>query len=175
MNIDWLNILVGILVGWLFGFASDRLILWSRHVKVEFLGFVPVQTNFGTLYKMRFQLKGHENPGECSCEIKANDYTTFAKWDETPNPLREDRLSDFAPELVPMTFRQRLHIGREYCVPLLVKVENGVFVFDGWWFGRGAGYYNQPSLRPRNVLSVSVQGSSFVWSHTFTFEEVVNI
>jgi hypothetical protein len=174
MSIHWPNALVGALVGWVLGFAFDRLVLWSRRVKVDFLGFESVQTNFGTLYKMRFRLKGHEDPRECSCEITANNHITFAKWDETPNPLREDRLSDFVPEMVPMTFHQRLQVGREYRLPLVVKVENKLFVFDGWWFGRGACYYKQPPLRPGSVLSMSVRGSGFVWSRTFTVDEIVN-
>lgn len=169
MNIDWPNAIVGALVG----VAFDRLVIWFRRVKVDFAGFASAQTNFGTLYKMR--LKGHEDPGDCSCEINANNYTTFANWDETPNPLRNDQLSDFVPEMVPMTFHERLHIGREYRLPLIVKVENGLFVFDGWWFGRNVGYYNQPPLRTQNVLSVSVRGSGFVWSRTFTIEEIVSV
>jgi hypothetical protein len=174
MNIDWSNALVGALVGWILGFAFDRLIVWSRRVKVEFLGFESVQTNFGTLYKMRFRLKGHEDPGECSCEINSNNHTTFAKWDETPNPLRDDSLEDFVPDMVPMTFHQRLHIGREYRVPLVVNVNNEFFVFDGWWFGRRAGYYKQPTLHSRGTVAVSVRGSGFVWSRTFTVEEIIS-
>ena len=49
MNIDWPNALAGALVGWILGFVSDRLIIWSRRVKVAFAGFEAVQTNFGTL------------------------------------------------------------------------------------------------------------------------------
>lgn len=175
MSIDWPNALVGALVGWILGFAFDRLILWSRRVKVEFVGFESVQTNFGTLYKMQFKLKGHEDPGECSCELKANDYTTFAKWDESPNPLREDRLTDFVPEMVPMTFHQRLHVGREYHLPFIVKVENELFVFDGWWFGRSVGYYKQPPLGHQSTLSASIRGSGFAWSRTFTIDDIVSV
>lgn len=173
MSIDWPNALVGALVGWILGFAFDRLILWSRRVKVDFVGFESVQTNFGTLYKMRLKLKGHEDPGECSCELKANDYTTFAKWDESPNPLRQDRLNDFLPEKVPETFHQRLHIGREYHLPFLVKVENEIFVFDAWWFGRSVGYYTQPPLKHESALSASIRGRGFAWTRTFTIGDIV--
>jgi hypothetical protein len=175
MNIDWPNALIGALVGWLLGFGFDRLILWSRRVKVEFKGFESVQTNFGILYKMRLELKGHEDPGECSCEIKINNYTTFAKWDETPNPLREDRLTEFVPEMVPTTFHQHLYVDREYYIPIIVKTGNTIFVFDGWWFGRSAGYYKQPPIIPHSILSMSVRGSGFVWSRTFTIEEIIGV
>lgn len=175
MNVNWPDALVGALVGWLLGFAFDRLILWSRRVKVELSGFEPLQTNFGTLYKMRFNLVGHDDPGECSCEIKANSYTTFAKWDESPNPLKGDRLAEFVPEMVPMTFHQRLHVDREYRLPVIVKAGNSFFVFDGWWFGRTTGYYTQPALRPQDILSASIRGRGFVWSRTFTVQEIIGV
>lgn len=175
MNIDWPNALVGTLVGWVVGFALDRLIIWSRHIKVAFEGFESVQTNFGTLYKMRFTLKGYEDPGHCSCEMTFNSYTTFAKWDERPNPLRNDRLDDFVPEMVPATFHERLHIGRSYLLPLLIKSENNLYIFNAWWFGRCSGYYTLPPLDLNNTLSVSIRGSGFAWTRSFSVQEIACI
>jgi hypothetical protein len=175
MNIDWPNVLIGALVGWILGFAFDRLIIWSRRVKVAFEGFESVQTNFGILYKMRFKLRGYEDPGHCSCEMTVNSYTTFAKWDESPNPLRDDRLDAFVPEIVPATFHQYLHVGREYCVPLLIKTEDGFYVFDGWWFGRASGYYSQPPLDQNSLVSVSIRGSRFDWARSFTVEKITRV
>lgn len=175
MNIDWPNALVGALVGWILGFAFDRFILWSRRVKVQFLGFESVQTNFGVLHKIRFRLKGHEDPGEANCEIGAHGHVTLAKWDETPNPLRNDRLDAFAPEMVPMTFFHRLHVGKEYRIPLAISVDEGVFVFDGWWFGRGTGYYKQSPLKPEDTITVSLRGNGFTWSRRFNRQEVEGV
>ncbi|MBI2884161.1 MAG: hypothetical protein HYY11_09725 [Candidatus Methylomirabilis oxyfera] len=175
MNVDWPNALVGALVGWILGFTFDRLIIWSRRVRVAFAGFEIVETDFGTLYKMRFKLKGYEDPGECSCELTTNAHTTFAKWDECPNPLRNDRLNAFVPEMVPATFHQRLHVGREYHIPILVKPNNEFFVFDGWWFGRNAGYYTQPALARESVVAITLRGSGFAWRRAFTLQEIVGV
>jgi hypothetical protein len=175
MNIDWPNALAGALVGWILGFAIDRLIIWSRQVKVAFTGFEAVQTNFGTLYKMRFNLKGYDDPGECSCELTTNAHTTFAKWDECPNPLRDDRLDAFVPEMVPATFHQRLYVSREYHIPILVKPNNEIFVFDGWWFGRNAGYYTQRALIRESVVDITLRGSGFAWHRAFTLWEIMGV
>ncbi len=175
MNFDWANVLVGALVGSILGFAFDRLINWSRRVKVVFASFEAVQTNFGTLYKMRFKLKGYEDPGECSCELITNAHTTFANWDECPNPLRNDRLDEFVPEMVPATFHHRLHVGHEYHVPILVKPDNEFFIFDGWWFGRNAGYYTQPPLVRESVVAITLRGSSFAWRRDFTLWEIASV
>lgn len=174
MNVDWPNVLIGALVGWILGFAFDRLIIWSRRVRVAFAGFEAAQTNFGTLYKMRFKLKGYEDPGECSCELTTNAYATFAKWDECPNPLRNDRLDAFVPEMVPATFHQRLHVGREYHIPILVRPDNEFFVFDGWWFGRQAGYYTQLALVLESVVVITLRGSGFAWRRAFILREITD-
>jgi hypothetical protein len=175
MNIDWPNALVGALVGWILGFAFDRLITWSRRLRVVFEGFEAVQTHFGTLYKMRFRLKGYEEPGECSCELSTNGRTTFAKWDENPNPLRNDQLDAFAPEMVPTTFHQRLQVDSEYKIPVLVRSGEQLFVFDGWWFGRSAGYYTLPALAEESAVSIALRGSGFGWRRAFSVRQIVGV
>ncbi len=173
MNIDWPNALVGALVGWLLGFAFNRFIIWSRRVKVSFVKFDSVPTNFGILYKMRFKLKGYDDPGECSCQLSSGSHTTFAKWDEAPNPLRNDRLDAFVPEMVPATFHRRLHVGREYSVPILVKNDSQLYIFDGWWFGRNVGYYKLSPLKQESIVSVVLRGNSFTWTQSFVVKEFV--
>lgn len=173
MNIDWSSALVGALVGWLLGFAFDRLVNWSRRVKVSVIKFDSVPTNFGILYKMRFKLKGYDNPGECSCEFASGLHTTFAKWDEAPNPLRNDRLDAFVPEMVPATVHRRLHVGREYSVPMLVKDNSQFYIFDGWWFGRKVGYYKLPPLKQESMVSVTLRGNSFAWTQSFVVKDIV--
>lgn len=174
MNIDWPNALVGALIGLILGFVADRLSIWSRRIRVVFSGFEAVQANFGVLYKMRFKLKGYEDPGECSCELASNDHTTFAKWDESPNPLIGDHLDAFAPEMVPATFHQQLHVGREYHIPILVKPNNEFFVFDGWWFGRNVGYYAQSPLTRESVVVITLRGGGLTWCHAFTLQEILD-
>jgi len=47
-------------------------------------------------------------------------HTTNAKWDDRPNPLRNDDLSQFAPEMVRRTTNQNLYVDTPYAVPILI-------------------------------------------------------
>jgi hypothetical protein len=174
MIFDWPNLLIGALVGWVAGFLLDRLVLWSRRVRVQFKGFEAVETNFGRLYKIKFSLRGYEDPGDCCCELQSDGYKTLAKWDEMPNPLQEDRLDAFVPELVPQTFFQKLYVGKEYAVPVLVNDSRNIYVFDGWWFGKDKGYYKLPSLNELDSVRVILRGSGFRWDAAFTVSGLIS-
>lgn len=173
MNIDWPNLITGALIGWILGFSLDRIIIWSRKVKVIFTGAELTQTNFGNLYKITFSLKGHENPGKCSCEISVGSATTFAKWDETPNPLVNDNLAEFAAEKVPDTFYQHLYIGKEYKVPIVIQDNQQHYIFDGWWFGKEKGYYSKPPLSENDEIKIVIRGESFSSEKVLSLKEFI--
>ena len=173
MNIDWPNLILGGLFGWVLGFSLDRLILWSRKVKVIYEGIESVQTNIGQLYKVAFSLKGNENPGKCSCEITVGQSTTYAKWDESPNPLIGDRLEEFAAEKVPDTFFQDLYLGKGYGLPILIREKNQYYVFDAWWFGKEKGYYNKPPLSENDEIKIVIRGERFLSQKNYTLREFI--
>ena len=163
MNIDWGNILVGGIVGALFGFLLVRVCDCSRKATLCFIGFKKESVSFGVLYKLRFIVKGYFDPGVACIKIGSKGYSTFAKWDEMPNPLKGDNLSDFIPEMVPSTYFQPIFLNTEYCVPVIIEESNNGnkrFVFDGWWFGKGKGYYHGQELREGEELTLNVLGGN---------------
>lgn len=81
MGIDWINIIVGGLVGTLLGFLLVKISDWSRQARLCFLGFERIKVNFGVLYKLRFVIKGYFSPGIACAKIRSKGYSTFAKWD----------------------------------------------------------------------------------------------
>lgn len=162
-------------MGWILGFSLDRIIIWSRKVKVIFNRIEFAQTNFGQLFKITFSLKGHENPGKCCCEISVGQTTTYAKWDETPNPLVNDQLGEFVAEKVPDTFYQNLYIGKEYKLPILIQDNQQYYIFDGWWFGKRKGYYTKPPLSENDEIKIVIRGESFSKEKVFTLKEFIDV
>ena len=98
------------LMGGLVGLALVRGWDWYTQPKVKFLCFVREDVNFGTLHKLKFKIVGKQNPGICQLEIQWDGNSVKAKWDETPNPLENDRPTQFRAELVPTTFYQPLFL-----------------------------------------------------------------
>src|SRR5262249_12433116 len=139
---------------------------------VAFDGFQTRVVNFGTLYKMRFRLEGAD-PGVSRCEISVGGNSTSAKWDERPNPLRDDDLSQFVAGMVPDTYDQRLYVDVPYTVPILVSAGGVVTVFDGWWFGRHLGYGNHQPLDADARVRITLRGSGLNWSHEFRVGDIV--
>ncbi|MBU1631304.1 MAG: hypothetical protein KKH49_05840, partial [Candidatus Omnitrophica bacterium] len=109
-------------------------------------------------------------------EILAKDYSTFAKWDEKPNPLKRDNINEFIPELVPATFYQNLFLKRKYKVPVVVKdAENKYFVFDGWWFGKKDGYYHGKELSHSDEINVIIRGGNGLkWKQIFSLKNITS-
>ena len=168
--IDFPNLLAGALIGW----CLNRLSVWSRRVQVNFHGFVKVPVNFGVLYKLVFSLRGHTDPGECTCEIETAQGAIFAKWDEAPNPLKDDRLDSFVPELVPHTFHQKLYIGRRYSVPIIIDDNSKFYMFDAWWFGKSKGYYRFFPINESDELAIKLRGTNFVWQNRWYLRQVTD-
>ncbi|MCU7905914.1 MAG: hypothetical protein KZQ76_08650 [Candidatus Thiodiazotropha sp. (ex Epidulcina cf. delphinae)] len=168
--LDLLSTLAGGVVGFVLVFVVD----WVRRPRVKFLGFAVVESNFGDLYKLRFQLRGCVEPGLCRMTIQWCCKSVFAKWDETPNPLENDNLSKFKPELVPATYDQPLFFKHEYAVPLVIKNEGKSEIFSGWWFGKDKGYGPDPGIYPGTEIRVVLSGGGLSWSKTITLAELVN-
>src|ERR1700722_14926399 len=124
---------------------------------VDFVGFSTVEANFGILYKMRFRIT-QADPGECRCDIRVGEQTFSAKWDETPNPVRNDHPTQFAAEMVPATRLCRLYMDCDYQIPILIRSGGATTVFDGWWFGRHLHYGSHPTLDDATVVSITLRG-----------------
>jgi len=136
-NLDLPNAILGGFVGFILVWVVD---FW-KNPKIKFDGFQKVKVNFGTLYKIKVKISGHINPGLSVINIKWKDGSVYAKWDENPNPLKDDSLNNFIPEMVPQTFYQNTFCGKTYLLPILHEDKNNkVTVFSGWWFGKDKGY-----------------------------------
>ena len=173
ISVDWPNAVVGALVGWLLGFACNRMILWSRRAKMRVIRFERVPVKCAILYKLRFIIDGKDSPGECSCELESGGQTTWAKWDEKPNPLVEDRLDSFDAGLVPNTFFQTLVVKREYSLPILAQTDGVIELFGGWWFGRSKGYYRLNPVDPASFVTITLRGAGLNWKRRFPVQEII--
>ena len=172
-QIDLPNLLIGALFGGIVGYYLVKIIEWSHRVKLKFLGFKIEQTNFGKLLKLRFILKGRFEPGVCCCEIITEDGHRYAKWDETPNPLKGNNLNTFVPEMVPATFYQSLYLKKEYSIPILIEYnEKRINVFNGWWFGKYEGYAGFAELGNSDSVKIIIRGNGFIWKQKFTVEKM---
>jgi len=173
IQIDWPNALVGAMVGWLLGFGCDRMMLWSRRVRMRVIRFERVRVNSAVLYKLRFALDGQDSPGECSCELESNGQTTWAKWDEKPNPLVGDRLDGFDAGLVPNTVFQTLVVKREYSLPILAERGGVLDLFGGWWFGKNMGYYRLSPVDSAGSVTIALRGAGLNWKRKFPVQEII--
>ena len=178
MNIDWINIAVGGLLGTLLGFLLVKISDWSRKARLHFSGFKKCDVNFGTLYKISFTVKGCFDPGISCIRITSKGYSAFAKWDEAPNPLKDDKLESFISEMVPSTYYQPIFLKKEYRVPVVIEENNNgkkLFIFDGWWFGKGKGYYKGQELSKEEELTLNVLGGNGLnWNKTFKVKNILS-
>jgi len=175
--IDWQNVLAGAAAGGMVGFALVHLVAWLWRPRVRKVRFVLENSNFGTLYKLCFTLRGRSQAGLCALAIEwgqADLRTVFAKWDETPNPLENDDLTAFRPELVPNTFYQPLFLGRPYRVPVLIQSNSAFEIFSGWWFGKDQGYGPDPIVSKSHLIRLTLTGGNFSWSKSLPVPEIVN-
>jgi len=179
-RLDWPNALLGGIIG----LALVKLVDWIRRPKLKFLGFGIVPVSFGKLVKLSFKLDGGINPGVGCCEIVTNsEKTCYAKWDESPNPLKNDKLGDFVPEKVPATYYQTLFLKKIYSVPILIEdpasipqlTQSPYRIFNAWWFGKGQGYYIEQPMKYSDFLTIIVRGNGFLWERQFTVKEVLRL
>lgn len=173
LPVDLAGILASALAGGVVGFFLVYIVNWLWRPKVRTLGWARVPVNFGTLYKLRFTVKGRLSPGLCALEIEWNGRTVFAKWDETPNPLEQDDPSRFRPELVPGTYYQPLFTDREYIVPIVIERDDICQVFSSWWFGWGNGYGSDPTVNRRTDIRLTLAGGDLRWSATFRVDDII--
>ncbi|MCX5710584.1 MAG: hypothetical protein NT060_01240 [Candidatus Omnitrophica bacterium] len=178
MNIDWINIIVGGLLGTLLGFLLVKISDWSRKARFHFSGFQECGVNFGTLYKINFTIEGCLDPGMSCIRITGKGYSTFAKWDETPSPLKDDKLGSFIAEMVPSTYYQPIFLKKEYSVPVIIQESDNDkkrFVFDGWWFGKDKGYFHGQELIEGDDVTLNILGGNGLnWIKTFKVKDIVS-
>ncbi len=172
--LDWPNLIVGAILGGIVGLFLVRIIDWLRRIRLKCKGFTIESTNFGELYKLEFILKGGFDPGVCCCEILSEQGNSCAKWDETPNPLKGDKLDRFVPEMVPATYYQNLFLNKEYAVPILIKRNDDHFIFNAWWFGKAEGYYGLKPMKDKETITIIIRGNGFNWQKEFTVEKIKN-
>ena len=134
------------------------------------MGFIQAPSRFGNLYKLKFKVKGKNSPGLSRITINWFGESVFAKWDETPNPLRND--SEFRPELVPATYDQPLFNGQEYLVPLIIENNGEYEIFSGWWFGKDKGYGPSPKIDSSTKIKVTLSGAGLKWCKKFTINDL---
>ena len=140
-------------------------------------------------------LIGKQHPGICQLEIKWNNKSVLAKWDETPAPLevveengeREDIIKDkdgdwiakkFLPHSVPVTYYQPLFLKKEYAVPIIYKKEKAskeFEIFSGWWFGRKEGYEPDVKVTKDTQLTLILSGNNFEWRETIKIEDILKM
>jgi hypothetical protein len=179
--LDVPNIIAGALAGGLVGFAlgivGTYFVDWLRRGRVKFLGFKRYETSFGILFGFRFKVIGSLDPGLCCLQIKWPSGRVFGKWDETPNPLQSDDLTQFRPEPVPATFYQPLFIDTEYSIPVIVADLNGnCDIFSGWWFGRDRGYGPNPRLpspQSEQIRLTLLGGGGLSYSKEFRVSDIL--
>jgi hypothetical protein len=171
----------GAIFGGLIGLLLVALVDFLREPKVQKVRFSKFQSNFGLLYKIHFKILPRmffpRSPGTSMFEIRWKNQKCLAKWDEMPNPLQNDKLSKFVPELVPSTFFQPLIPGREYQVPLIISESNSnLMIFNAWWFGRKKGYYNISNhlIDLSEKIEVHIQGANLDWKQEFKVSDIIN-
>lgn len=157
------------------------VLLWEWLTKPRLLSrnykFKKEKVNFGTLYKIEFKICGLRSPGFCEFQIHWDGKMVRAKWDDLPNPVRDDNLAKFEPTLVPQTFFLPLMIGQKYTVPIVHEDDNGeLTIFSGWWFGRrnNLPYGPDPKINEKTTLKLILKGNNLSWSGDFTVEQIIN-
>ena len=169
LPIDILSAIAGGVVGLILVELWD----WLRRPKIREVGFEKVNVNFGVLYKLKFKIEGKQYPGICQLEIRWSNKSVKAKWDELPNPLQDDNIDSFRPELVPVTFYQPLFLKRKYSVPIIHKDDNErLSIFSGWWFGRDK-YGPDPYVTKSTQIELVLSGNNLHWRKLYKIEDIL--
>jgi hypothetical protein len=170
---------VDIAIGVGAGLAATFLAYFTGKPRVVLLKFGQHEARFGRLYDAEFRLTpwGWMDPGTCTLTIEWRGGSTFAKWDETPNPLNRDRLDSFRPELVPATFCAPIHARATFTVPILIEPAGNTGqreIFSAWWFGKDQGYGPPPAVDDGEQVTLTLRGSAGLrWRATYTVAEIV--
>jgi hypothetical protein len=162
--------LIGLILVLLWEWLVRPRIFWFDYT------FIKEKVNFGILYKLKFKVRGLRTPGFCECQIRYCGNFVRGKWDDLPNPLRDDDLNSFEPSLVPQTFFLPLMLGQYYTIPVLHEDENEkLTVFSGWWFGRrnGLPYGPDPSVNNNTEIKLIIKGNDLLWEKSLTVDDII--
>ena len=197
MSVDWLEILVGAVLGAIAGFVLVEAVEWTRRPRIrkvhfrrqEGVRFGPVRAD---LNRLCFELAGRP-AGLSFLEInwrldEPEPLGVIAKWDETAEPLvQPDPFSptqQFRPDMVPATFYLALFPGREYSVPIVADVTGGpaggdpafagLEIFSGWWYGSRMGFAPDPRLRSDEWVRLTLVGAGLSWTRCFNVQRIIS-
>ncbi len=120
--------------------------------------------------KLCFKLSGKSSLGQCFMDIEWNGKHTFAKWDETAEPLVG---SIFHPELVPATFCLPLHYGNLYSIPIIIEQNGSYQIFDGWWYGNIPTLQQSKTVSVHDKITLTLSGPGVRWSKQFRINEIL--
>jgi hypothetical protein len=162
----------------------------------------------GDLLKFWFSLKGRSSPSFSSLELVYTPpalaeprvaISVFAKWDETANPLTEQRAATgeveriFFADRVPATYFIPLRNGRVYTVPVVwgrpaarnsvtsnipmrdaIANKSELLLFSGWWFDpqRPRPFF-VPSISQDGHLKLILNGEGLYWEQEFLVRDLV--
>ena|SRR5437762_913220 len=177
VDLNYVNLAAGGILGGAVGYSVTTFREWRHRPRVrrhQFIKRLP-EYDGGYLHKLLFELAGRTAPGECSLEISyvALDGQTknhFAKWDEASSPIGPT--GTFWPDMVPSTYRQVLHIGRWYTVPILMEQPSGTYIFSGWWYGRDQFPRTLYQVDPNGSIKLSLSGQGLTWRAEFPVSKV---
>jgi len=116
----------------------------------------------GDLYKVRLRIKRNiirSNVGNASLKmtlLNEDNIEICANWDESPNPFTiYENKAIFNIHLVPYSETIRL-IKERYDVPIFVKEDDKLYLFNGFWFGKKEGFYNIRELRNGDIVRLEM-------------------
>lgn len=151
------------------------LVDWIKTPTIRHLGWRHV----GDFYYFDFEIVGKVlpwwcgDPGTASVVLSWRSYSTFAKWDELPEPWNYEK-GKFVPNLVPSTFYLPVTVQKPYSLPLIRLVEGETWVFSGWSYGWPR-YGPDPVVGPNDPICVEVRGgSSLRWRRHVTVSRITN-
>jgi len=171
--------------GGIIGFFLVLIIEQLRKPKVKLIKFEYENFNVPQgLYKIKIKILPRflmpkwftYQPGITILEIRYRDKIQFAKWDEMPNPLRDDDPQKFEASMVPQTFYQMLFLDRFYSIPIIHKdKENNLSAFCGWWFGRNFGYGKEEDYQidRSEKFCLILRGNNVYWKKQIKTSDIL--
>lgn len=179
--IDVISAITGGLIGLFLvivyeAFTKPRIYPWNwKIIKEDFnLGF---SEDPGENYKIKFKVCGLRSPGFCVVKIIWSGNVVKAKWDDVPNPLRNDNPNEFVAELVPQTYLNTIMLEEFYAVPIFnIDKNNKISIFDGWWFGKRLNmpYGPNPVIDKYIEVKIEIKGNELSWKKKFSVQEIID-